>query len=196
MQTNATQPSQELLERLLRENARLKAQLAEIRALSFEDALTGLKNRRYFDERLEAEVDRATRHATPLSVIVVDVDHFKTINDTHGHLAGDEILRWVARFLSASAREHDVVCRTGGDEFMIILPSADAAGAQRLIERIRQRLAGAAAVGPWGRVSLSLGTSTWGPECDQARVLVGAADLAMYEDKRSRRCARPNTHLM
>lgn len=175
------------LERLRRENEQLKVQLAEIRALSFEDALTGLKNRRYFDERLEAEVDRASRHDAPLSVIVADVDHFKAINDTHGHLAGDEILRWVGRFLAASVRDHDVVCRTGGDEFMIILPNADASGARHLVTRIRRRLAGAGTIGDWGRVSLSMGTSTWGPECDRARVLVGAADHAMYEDKRARR---------
>jgi len=184
---DTTHPDFELLERLRRENEHLKEELAAIRALTFEDALTGLKNRRYFDERLETEVDRATRHDVSLSVIVVDVDHFKAINDTHGHLAGDEVLRWVGRFLATTVRDHDVVCRTGGDEFMIILPNADATGASRLIARIRRRLAGAGAVGSCGRISLSMGSSTWGPECDRARVLVGAADLAMYEDKRARR---------
>lgn len=184
---NTTHPDIETFERLQRENERLRAEIEAIRALSFEDALTGLKNRRYFDERLDAEVDRAMRHETPVSVVVVDIDHFKATNDTHGHLAGDEVLRWVGRFLSATVRDHDVVCRTGGDEFMIILPDADENGAGRLVERIRRRLAGAGAVGECGRVSLSLGASTWSAACDQPRVLVGAADLAMYQDKLERR---------
>jgi len=182
-------PEIETVEHLRQENERLREELAAVRALAIEDALTGLKNRRYFDERLAAEVDRATRHETPVSVLVVDVDRFKAINDTHGHQVGDDVLRWVGRFLTACVRDHDVVCRTGGDEFMVILPDANADGSARLVERIRRRLGHAGAVGPCGRVSLSLGAATWDESCDKASVLVGAADLAMYRDKLARRAA-------
>jgi len=183
MSTRPDQP-RDTIERLREENERLRAELDLLRALSFEDPLTGLKNRRYFDERLAAEVDRATRHGAPVSVLVVDLDRFKQINDTHGHEAGDDALRWTARFLVACVREHDVVCRSGGDEFMVILPGATAEGARQLVDRIRRRLVSAGVVGDYGRVSLSLGAASWGPGCAAARDLVVAADDAMYDDKR------------
>lgn len=182
-----TRPETDSFERLREENERLKSELAALRALSFEDPLTGLKNRRYFDERLAGEMARATRHQVPVAVLVVDVNFFKTINDTYGHEAGDEALRWVARFLVATVREHDVVCRVGGDEFMVILPGADAEGAAQLVERVRRRLAGAGTVGAFGRVSLSLGAASWDLRSEDPRELVAAADREMYRDKLANR---------
>lgn len=193
MNAKTIDPSEtDLVERLRDENDRLRAELAALRALSYEDPLTGLKNRRYCDERLAAEVDRARRHGAPVSVVVVDVDDFKAINDTHGHLVGDEVLRWVAAFLASSVREHDVVCRTGGDEFVVILPGVDADGAAHLVARVRRLLA-RAGVGPARRrLRLSLGAATSLGDVDAADTLLGSADLAMYADKaRGRRRPSP-----
>ncbi|MCB9734784.1 MAG: GGDEF domain-containing protein [Deltaproteobacteria bacterium] len=170
------------IEQLKRENEALRRELARVRALSAEDSLTGAKNRRYFDERVAAEVDRAARQNTPLSLLVVDLDDFKGVNDRHGHLAGDAALRWVAAFLAGVVREHDVVCRVGGDEFAIILPGADRRGAARLAGRLRT-LVDRARVHGEAPVDMSIGYATWGREAPDAVSLLATADLAMYRNK-------------
>ena len=104
------------------------------------DALTGLYNRGYFDEALPRAVAHAERYQHPLSVLLVDTDHFKEINDTHSHLVGDRVLKLVAELLAEHARAADTVCRYGGDEFVVILSSADAASAAAFAERFRRRL--------------------------------------------------------
>ncbi len=173
----------ELIEQLRRENDALKREVATLRTLSFEDPLTRLHNRRYFDQRLVAEVDRADRHGDPVSIVIVDVDDFKTANDTFGHEVGDRLLRWVARFLQAQVREHDVVCRTGGDEFAIILPRADAEGADQTLRRLRVALRQSAVDLGSYRVSLSLGAATWHDTYADLAAFVADADVAMYRDK-------------
>lgn len=170
------------IEELKRENDALRRELARVRALSAEDALTGAKNRRYFDERLVAEIDRATRQGTALSLMVVDLDDFKGVNDRHGHLAGDAALRWVAAFLTGVVREHDVVCRVGGDEFAVILPGADRRGVARLASRLRT-LVDRAREAQEAPVGMSIGCATWSCEVADAASLLAAADLAMYRDK-------------
>jgi diguanylate cyclase (GGDEF)-like protein len=176
------------IDSLERENRSLRREVEELRgyrALAYRDPLTGLRNRRYLDERLHEEIDRARRGSGPgLSVVVVDIDGFKAINDTYGHLAGDATLRWVARLLEENVRRSDVCCRLGGDEFVILLPGADAAECAALTERIRRRLAAApAAEGP--QISLSVGAATLGDQLTTADGLLGEADRAMYRVKRS-----------
>ena len=149
--------------------------------------MTGLGNRRYLKERLSEERVRARRHPNQcFSVLAVDLDGFKAINDTHGHGAGDDALRFIARFFLSHLREHDICCRVGGDEFTIILPETDAAGARELRSRLRERLAEANAqlAIPLG---LSIGIATWPTDGDDVDALLDAADLDMFRVKTRRR---------
>lgn len=102
------------------------------------DWLTGLHNRRYFEEALADQLAIANRYSRPLSLILFDIDHFKQINDTHGHEAGDQLLRTFAELLRNSIREADIAARYGGDEFVVLLPETDLTNARILAERIRQ----------------------------------------------------------
>lgn len=180
--------------RLERENARLKRRVARLRifrSMAYRDPLTGMWNRRYFEERLKEELSRAERAAGArcFSVAVIDINGFKDINDQHGHLVGDEILRWVGSFLVANLRTHDVACRTGGDEFMVLLPDLSAADAVRVLGRLRAQLDRSNA----GRalpVSLSIGTASWPDVTGGSDSLVARADAAMYREKRGRRADR------
>jgi diguanylate cyclase (GGDEF)-like protein len=108
-----------------------------LQAASLQDSLTGLPNRRVIEARLKHEWRRWARHAAPFTVLAVDLDHFKQVNDTHGHLAGDEMLVQVGQRLLAGVREVDTVARTGGEEFLLLLPDTDAAAALAAAERVR-----------------------------------------------------------
>ena len=185
------------LEDLARENALLRAEVERLRSLSMTDALTGLPNRRYLEERLEAEVARAARHRQPLAVMVVDVDDFKRVNDTWGHAKGDEVLAWVAAFLRSQLRGSDVACRTGGDEFVVVLPATGREGAEDLAARLQSTLeslrheAHAAQSAPEDHpVKLSIGVAALGPGTGEAASLLAAADHAMYLAKAATRRAR------
>jgi diguanylate cyclase (GGDEF)-like protein len=160
---------------------RMKRALARQRAQADRDALTHLKNRRVFDERLAEEWGRAGRYGTPLSLLLVDIDHFKQLNDTLGHLAGDAYLRRLAQVLQLSARTSDLVARYGGEEFALILPSTDATEAMAAAHRLLAAVRG----GPWpGRaITVSIGVATVGPLMRQATDLVEAADGALYQVK-------------
>lgn len=156
------------------------------------DALTGLYNRGYFDEALPRAVAQAARYQHPLSVLLVDTDHFKEINDTHSHLVGDRVLRLVAELLGEHARAADTVCRYGGDEFVVILSSADAASAAAFAERFRRRLRDRASVAlPGGvvRITATVGVATF---LEDATVrtpedLLRLADNRLYVGKRAGR---------
>ena len=156
------------------------------------DALTGLFNRGYFDEALPRAVAQAERYQHPLSVLLVDTDHFKEINDTHSHLVGDRVLKLVAELLAEHARAADTVCRYGGDEFVVILSSADAASAAAFAERFRRRLRDRAQVAlSTGTVAITatVGIATFLEDTD-ARTpedLLRLADLRLYEGKRAGR---------
>jgi diguanylate cyclase (GGDEF)-like protein len=158
------------------------------------DALTGLWNRRHFDGELARWVSYVDRYGGELSVVLADVDHFKRVNDTHGHEAGDRVLQHVATLLRDGARTQDVVARLGGEEFVLLLPNTGAAGAAEVAERLRVTLAerpaaigGGASLG----VTASFGVSAYpAPVVQRDRVLAGA-DAALYAAKRDgRNCVR------
>jgi diguanylate cyclase (GGDEF)-like protein len=144
------------------------------------DHLTGLSNREGFDRQMATEWERAQRHGRPLGMIFVDLDHFKGFNDTHGHVAGDRLLREVAAAITATARGADFTARLGGDEFVVVCPDTDADGLARLTERLRVAAAGMA-------VSLSIGAASKRDSDNSPDELVHRADLAMYESKGGRR---------
>ena len=118
-----------------------RADKARLEALATTDSVTTLLNRRALVDRLSHEMERARRYATPLALLMVDLDHFKDINDTHGHLVGDEALREVARLLQSGVRNVDIVARYGGEEFAIVLPETSNEGAVAFAERVRERVA-------------------------------------------------------
>lgn len=164
---------------------RLDDQLRQLAELAETDPLTRLYNRGHFDRRLAAEVDRSRRTGDPVGVLLIDVNHFKEINDTLGHVAGDEVMRAVAEVLRRSVRTYDIPVRFGGDEFAVILPETDHATAHRVGDRIVSNTAGAfpqpvlAAV---PSVGLSVGVAT-APPADDSQALVERADTAMYRAK-------------
>ena len=165
-----------MLERSLRYALRLGATLADLRRLATRDALTGLFNRREFDRILEEEAGRARRLGQPLGLVFADVDHFKRINDTRGHAAGDAALRVVAERFVAAVRGVDRVARMGGDEIAAILPATDAAGALEAAGRI---CAAAAEAG----FPVSAGAASLVGEACSAAALLSAADRALYAAK-------------
>jgi len=189
------------VERLTRENASLRREIARLevyRAMAYRDPLTGLWNRRYYEDRLQEELSRS-RRAGPqrrFSLMAIDLDDFKLVNDVHGHAAGDLVLKEVGEFLIAHLRNHDIACRTGGDEFSIILPDLSAADCGSLVERLRGARA-AANLGQTIPVSLSFGTASWPEAGDAMDELRARADEAMYADKRLHKPAgapaRPRT---
>ena len=159
-------------------------------ALSVTDGLTGLANRRRFDEVLASEWQRAQRQSLPLAAAMIDVDEFKAYNDHHGHQAGDECLRRVARVLAATVqRSGEVVARYGGEEFVAVLPGLELGGAEALAERIRQGVEAEAIMhqAATGRtvVTVSIGVASIAPRPgDVAEMLLRSADAAVYEAKR------------
>ena len=162
-------------------------QTRELRKISITDPLTGLLNRRYFQERLTEEVDRATRHGHALSLIMIDIDHFKAYNDANGHPAGDKALVMVGRSLRASIRAIDVVSRFGGEEFSVILPETRKQEAREIGERVRREIEGLYFAGeetlPGKRLTISLGVAGFPEDASDLRTLIQRADRALYEAK-------------
>ncbi|HZS24205.1 MAG TPA: GGDEF domain-containing protein [Gaiellaceae bacterium] len=151
------------------------------------DALTGLANRRTLDERLDEEVDRAQRHGTHLSLVLVDIDDFKQVNDRFGHQSGDDVLRAVAPVFAGTLRELDLAGRFGGEEFAVVLPGTTVAGARGVAEEIRKAFARIAVKAPSGelvRVTASFGVAEF-PSCPSIKALIEQADAALYEAKRA-----------
>jgi diguanylate cyclase (GGDEF)-like protein len=162
-------------------NARL---LSENERLATRDSLTGLANRRLFDESLHREVARAQRLGAPLSLLVLDVDHFKQVNDTYGHQTGDAVLREVADALVSNTKNYDVTARYGGDEFVVLLPGCTRDDAVRVAERVRAGIAHAVDEAP---VTISAGLASLPDNASDAERLMAAADAALYEAKRTGR---------
>lgn len=149
------------------------------------DPLTGLMNRGAFDQALEREFERASRYARPASLILIDLDHFKHVNDTWGHPVGDRVLAQVAAAIRACLRHVDLAGRTGGEEFAVLMPETSPEGAAVAAERLRHAVAGLAmAVGDEPvRVTASVGVVTWSPVFGTAAAMVEAADRTLYRAK-------------
>jgi diguanylate cyclase (GGDEF)-like protein len=170
--------------------------IAKLERDAFEDPLTGTYNRRYLDSKLAEEVSRATRLNLPLSAVLIDLDHFKHVNDTYGHDVGDLVLRHVCSLIIASARPSDTVVRYGGEEFVVIAPNCDIAAASTLGEQMRLRIAESILSLPGGQdlaVTASLGISSLSLT-GSSEAMLRAADQALYTAKRAGRnrvCAAP-----
>ena len=160
---------------------------SELQRMAHVDPLTGLHNRRYLMKQLDAAVGAARRHGYPLSVSVCDIDRFKAVNDKHGHLAGDEVLRAFARVVSQQLRREDQVARFGGDEFCLMFPHVGAEEAAQAVERIRTALEGSViTLADGSRVSITatFGIADFIAESHRSgQDLFEAADGALYEGK-------------
>src|SRR4051794_19931199 len=182
---HAAHRAQEMQEQLLtREH--------DLEAMAYYDELTGVANRRFAVRQLHALLSRARRHEHDLSLILLDADRFKALNDRHGHGAGDEVLRGLARRLCGRVREEDVVARFGGEEFLVILPDTDAAGAATAAEDLREAVAAQPfSVGRFALpVTVSAGWATWRGESLER--FVARADRGLYAAKEAGRdCVRP-----
>jgi two-component system cell cycle response regulator len=159
-------------------NANLLAQMQE---LAVTDGLTSLSNRRAFDTSLDRELQRAARTDGRLSVVLLDIDHFKALNDTHGHLVGDAVLRQIAAALKQCGREYDTIARYGGEEFAAVLPGCSSALAAQVAERLRRGIAEARTDVP---VTASAGVATYPYDGIDVNGLLDAADQALYDAKR------------
>ncbi len=160
------------------------ALLEEIEQLARVDALTGLPNRRAFEVDLQREVDRSDRTRGPLTLALIDVDHFKQVNDVHGHQVGDEVLQAVATAIRDAVRDVDLEARYGGEEFAVLLPDCPTVVSATVADRVRRAISAAASPVP---VTASIGIATYPANATTLRALVQAADEALYESKRAGR---------
>ncbi len=169
---------------------RLRDDVHKSLELAITDALTGLHNRRYMERHIGGLVEQATAHGKPLAVLMLDVDHFKAINDTYGHDAGDEVLREFALRIRRSIRGLDLACRYGGEEFLVIMPETDLSAAALVAERLRRTIAGEPFAIERGQramdVTISVGIAALAGGDDPASVLK-RADAALYRAKRDGR---------
>ena len=162
-------------------NRKLQSNNELLTIQSTTDTLTGLNNRRGFQQHIDKEVSGAMRYSQPLSLIMLDVDHFKSFNDTFGHQAGDQALAEIAAHIKASVRESDTVARYGGEEFAMILPNTDALGAEILAERCLERIE----MADWAKrpMTMSAGMTTYTGGNTSSAALISEADQALYHAK-------------
>ncbi|HEV8077117.1 MAG TPA: GGDEF domain-containing protein, partial [Marinobacter sp.] len=162
----------------------------DLQRFSYEDALTGLHNRRFFDQLIKHELGVCGRNQRPLTLLIVDVDHFKRFNDDYGHEAGDLVLQRIASELAPAFRESDVVCRYGGEEFVIIMAGASSAQAKAKAEGLRERIHHLRLEHEGGvlrPLTISVGMATWPESTLQPEKLMGLADKALYRAKQTGR---------
>jgi two-component system cell cycle response regulator len=169
----------------LRDNANKSIEMA------ITDALTGLNNRRYMETHLASLVEQAAARGKPIAVLILDIDYFKSVNDSHGHDAGDDVLREFALRIRKSIRNIDLACRYGGEEFVIVMPETDMAVATMVAERIRRRIASEPFTIQQGarnlEVTISIGIAAIGGQGDTAVAILKRADTALYRAKRDGR---------
>ena len=160
------------------------SELRHFRDMAYRDPLTGLRNRRYFDVRFKEEIHRAQRSLEGhCSIVMIDLDDLKQINDLQGHRAGDQALQWVAAFLEKELRQNDICCRLGGDEFVLLLPDTDVPGRRLVMDRIWDNLRAVNGRNP-SPMRFSMGGATWPQDASTAEMLYEKADKAMYRSKR------------
>jgi diguanylate cyclase (GGDEF)-like protein len=181
-----------LIRKQVKEETKLRAMTASLsrRSQTLEhaaltDALTGMQNRRYFDDALSEYIGEFKRIGRPVGLMILDLDHFKRVNDTHGHDVGDEALKAVARCLKDMTRYHDVVARLGGEEFAVVTPNMEAEPLSRFAERIRKAIAGTAIMSGNVRLKIttSVGLAVWDGK-ETAEEFYRRADRQLYEAKR------------
>ena len=159
----------------------LKDQHKKVQHLSITDHLTGLFNRQKLDEALDDEINRATRSTSPFSIIMLDLDYFKKVNDVYGHQVGDEVLIEVSKILQQCTRKIDIVGRWGGEEFMIVCPETDGQGGEKIAEKIRTKIE-QHSFPVVGNKTASFGVSAY-DRSDEAKTIVERADKALYQAK-------------
>ncbi|MGI9953199.1 GGDEF domain-containing protein [Moorellaceae bacterium AZ2] len=181
---------EELLHRLRQECAETRARLAQAEYLASTDHLTQLSNQRYFDHMLEKLTQELHNKLSALSILMVDIDHFKEVNDKYGHLVGNQVLMEVGDLLKRQVRGRDVVARYGGEEFALILPGVDCGQAQQVAERIRKAIEEhvfARDKGVEVRLTVSIGIAAWPQDAREKTELLSRADAALYMAKRAGR---------
>ncbi len=180
-----------LNEQLQQEISKRKEAEQELLFQAIRDPLTGLFNRRYLEESLEREISKAKRHKTPLGVIMLDADHFKNFNDTHGHLAGDIVLRNLSELLIKYSRKEDIACRYGGEEFVLVLPGTSMDVAKQRAEDIRHNVESGKQIKYHSKllpnVTISLGVAVLPEHGENTDDLLTAADKALYRAKENGR---------
>jgi diguanylate cyclase (GGDEF)-like protein len=191
MEPNAFSEEDEHLLELLANCAAPSVEVARLERISLTDPLTLAFNRRYLDRRLSEEIKRSRRFDRPLCLAVIDLDHFKKINDTHGHHCGDALLRETVFIFRTNVREHDIVVRTGGDEFMLLMPDTVLRAAKNALGRLAKIVGGRDIVideeeGLCARMTMSMGVSQLRKK-DSAKSLIDRADAAMYRAKKAGR---------
>jgi diguanylate cyclase (GGDEF)-like protein len=184
-----------LIRRQVKEEGKLRAMAESLSARSttlehaaLTDGLTGMQNRRYFDDALKEYLEEFRRIGKPVGLMILDLDHFKQVNDTHGHDVGDEVLRAVAKCLKDMTRYHDVVARLGGEEFAVVTPNMDAELLARFAERIRKAVATMSVLSGNVRLKIttSVGLAVWDRK-ETAEDFYRRADRQLYEAKRQGR---------
>lgn len=173
----------------LEERQRLSREIGEkerYHTLSIMDSLTGLYNRRYFHEFLDGAIKRAERYSHPLSLLMIDIDHFKKYQDAHGHIAGDRAIEHIASVLRNTVREVDVVARYGGEEFVVVAPEEAKSDAAIVANRIREAVAGTK--GPLiDTLTISIGVADYPEDAEDKEQLIAHADYALYHAKQNGR---------
>ena len=186
----------ELEERMIslqRENLDLTVRNRVLNEVSSRDTLTGLYNRWYVIEKIDSEINRALRHGSPMALLMLDIDHFKSVNDTYGHTVGDQVLQWVGKTLKESCRVYDVPGRYGGEEFCVVLPETRVGNTSVVAERIRQRLMSTPMTIGDEALSVTASFGIAGIECtpDESSLspaaLIDRADRALYSAKHNGR---------
>ena len=168
----------------------MRATSAVCGELVITDDLTGLFNARYFDEILDIEINRAKRFGTPLALVFIDLDHFKLVNDQHGHLIGSRVLAEIGQLIKQRIRAVDCGARYGGDEFVLILPQTDKTGAYELVTNLQKKICSHVVMSEDGaeiRVTASFGIATLPEDVDNKLDLIRLADNLMYQVKETTR---------